>query len=82
MDLRKHPGLTGKKWVRSFVHGGDLQKEEIYSFAFGLVINISSKKSMVHTHVQLNGNSKLIISNSLLDSIRKQPGGNMWSDTS
>lgn len=52
-----------------------LQKEEIKSFALGLIINISSKESMVYTNDCRDILSKLT-SSSLLDNNRKQPGGN------
>lgn len=52
-----------------------LQKQEIKSFALGLIINISPKESMVYTNDCRDIVNKLT-SGSLLDNIRKQPGGN------
>lgn len=52
-----------------------MQKQEIKSFALGLIINISPKESMVYTNDCRDIVDKLT-SGSLLDNVRKQPGGN------
>lgn len=52
-----------------------LQKEEIKSFALGLIIYISSDESMVYTN-DCRDNLNKLTSSALLDNIGKQPGGN------
>lgn len=52
-----------------------LQKEEIKSFALGLIIYISSEESIDYTNVCRDNLNKLTSSSSL-DNIGKQPGGN------
>jgi len=78
--MRKYPGLTEKKNVKSscrFVKRDSwyLQQEEMKSFALRLIINISSNESTVCTNDCRHILNKLT-SSSLLDDTRKQTGGN------